>query len=211
MSKPEPLKMTPTCEAVIRHYAGDKNDTVKFMRLDVFQKAVTRCTRAGWLESTDVWPYTGVTELGRRAIQPEPRAGYRSAGERWVGVVHVDGRPLIECGHEHENRDMTTTGGGKAAVVCAREILDGARKPATADHVAGRMRTAWQRVNTGAGFVQPAGWLDRVKRAGADAAADYLRRVAIVREALPAEAPALVPVPAAAVETEIGDMPEWMM
>lgn len=52
---------------MIRYYAGDRNAT-DGMRLDVFQKATTRCTRAGWLKSTDEWPYTGVTPEGLHVV-----------------------------------------------------------------------------------------------------------------------------------------------
>lgn len=68
MAQPITLPMTPTCAAVIRHYAGDPLPA-RTMRLDVFQKAVTRCTRAGWLEDIDAWPYTGATATGRQAIE----------------------------------------------------------------------------------------------------------------------------------------------
>ncbi len=63
----EALKMTDTCAKVIRYFAGDRTATAG-MRGDVFGKAETRSRRAGWLESIDAWPHTGVTDAGREAI-----------------------------------------------------------------------------------------------------------------------------------------------
>jgi hypothetical protein len=61
------LKMTRTCETVIRRYAGEPTAGDE-MRSDVFLKAVNRCKRAGWLQDTQEWPYTGITEAGLIAI-----------------------------------------------------------------------------------------------------------------------------------------------
>ncbi len=139
------------------------------------------------------------------------RASYRRAGDKWAGVVRVGRAVLVDCGHEHDNRDMSTSA-GTAATVCAREILDGARRPATCDQIAERKRTAYARVRTGAGFVQPTGWLNGLKDSCARAAEDYRARVAVVRAALPEHdhypVPAIAPEPA---EAPVGDLPEWMM
>lgn len=73
---PQNLAMTPTCAAVVAHYAGNPTPAAT-MRLDVFQKAVTRCTQAGWLTGTDVWPYTAPTPAGLAAAgldTPAPAA-----------------------------------------------------------------------------------------------------------------------------------------
>lgn len=137
------------------------------------------------------------------------RVSYRRAddGERWVGVLREGRTIVVECGHEHDNRDVTTSG-SIGAQVCAGEILDGSRRPATADYVADRKRTAWQRINTGAGFVQPAGWLDKAKSACAESAADYLTRVAAVRAFRAAR---VRPARPETAEPVIGEMPDWML
>lgn len=137
------------------------------------------------------------------------RVSYRRAGDKWIGVLRDGGTVITECGHQHDNRDVTTSA-GKAARVCAAEILDGARRPATADYVAERKRISWQQLNTGAGFVHPAGWMDGVKQACAESAAGYLARVDLVRAALPADEPEPV-APTEPAEAEIGDMPDWML
>lgn len=141
------------------------------------------------------------------------RASYRRSGESgWTGVVRLGRMELVECGHTHANRDMTTAR-GEAATVCARMILRGAQLDATAQHRAAAIRTAWQRLTSAAGFAVPVSTIEKAKADAPKAAAAYLAKVAVVRAALaeqqaataPEEPPATTPAP------EIGEMPAWML
>lgn len=70
MATSKALKMTPTCAAVVGHYAGipAARAAVDRMRSDVFLKAQNRSKTAGWLQDIEEWPYTAVTEAGRAAV-----------------------------------------------------------------------------------------------------------------------------------------------
>jgi hypothetical protein len=168
------------------------------------------------------WAYGGRKEALRYLVvaadeltvhtPPHIRVSYRRDGERWVGVLRAGARVIVECGHPHENRDMTTAAGGESAKVCARAILRGAELPASAEDRADRQRRAWQRLTEGGGFAYPAGMVEKVQADCQVRADDYLTRVATVRDALrtyPTTAPkAPAPAPAAA---PIGEMPDWML
>nr|WP_221374513.1 hypothetical protein [Actinoplanes polyasparticus] len=96
---------------------------------------------------------------------------------RYIGVVRLDGKTLVECGHEHRNRDWS------GAVACARSIIDGARRPATATHVAGTFRTSWEGLTRGF-FTVPQSTIDQAKAEASASADAYLAAVEIVKEAL---------------------------
>jgi hypothetical protein len=140
------------------------------------------------------------------------RVSYRRDGDQWVGVLKDSANAtIVECGHTHTNRDMTTTTGGEAAQVCARMILLGARNQHTADSRARGYRTAWLSLTSTAGFAVPASVIEKVRAEGPARAAAYLARVDQVRQhrdlhttRQPAPAPAAEPA-------EVGDMPDWML
>lgn len=102
----------------------------------------------------------------------------------YVGLVKLGRTVIADCGHEHANRDWSTGVAGGSAKSCAESILDGARRPATAEHVAGRLRTAPIGLRPGAGFEHPAGTIEAAKAAAEKNAAGYLAAVAAVREHL---------------------------
>lgn len=109
------------------------------------------------------------------------RVSYRKDADRWVGVLKIGKTTLVECGHTHHNRDFSTSTYGEAAQVCARAILDGARRPATAEHRANQLRNAWLRLTTGAGFTFSDTVIEATKQAAAERASAYLILVEQVR------------------------------
>lgn len=139
------------------------------------------------------------------------RASYRKEGDQWVGVLKAGKTTVVECGHRHTNRDMSTAAGGEAAPVCARMILAGARNPATAAQTAQRYRTAYLALTTGAGFTHPADMIAKVKADGAARAAAYFDLVDQVRAhpEFTATAPGRLAAPATA-PAEVGEFPSWM-
>jgi hypothetical protein len=108
-------------------------------------------------------------------------------GRDWsyVGLVKLGRRVVAECGHLHANRDWSATVAGGSAKSCAESILDGARRPATAEHVAKRIRTAPLGLRPGAGFQHPAGTIEAAREIAEKNEASYLAAVAAVREHLP--------------------------
>lgn len=48
------------------------------------------------------------------------KIGTRRAGDRWMGVIRVNGKIVWECGHNHKNRDQSTVSSGQSASACAR-------------------------------------------------------------------------------------------
>lgn len=141
------------------------------------------------------------------------RVGTRRDGDDHVGVIR-DGRTVVvECGHAHTNRDMTTGANGRSARDCADRILRGARIPATAEHYRGEISRSWERLAWSGAFVHPQSVIAAAKVAAAAAADAYLLAVATVRAVLAVDAARPAPAPAVVepVEQEIGDMPAWML
>ncbi|MEU7591268.1 hypothetical protein AB0A95_33850 [Micromonospora sp. NPDC049230] len=117
-----------------------------------------------------------------RAQQARP--GSRRAGDRrFIGLVRRGRAVLVECGHEHTNRDWTTGANGISAVDCARRIIAGAARPATADRYATETRNRWLALTGQAGFVHSAATIEAAKATAAADAAAYLAAVAAVRDA----------------------------
>lgn len=144
------------------------------------------------------------------------RVSYRRDGDQWVGVLRASamsgaGAVLVECGHTHHNRDVTTMIGGEAAQVCARMILLGARNPNTAEARARGFRTAWLALTRTTGFMVPAGMAEKAQADGVVLADDYLARVDQVRRHrdLNTTRPAAKPSPAA--PAEVSEIPDWML
>lgn len=105
---------------------------------------------------------------------------------RYVGLVRYAGRrgvaPIItECGHEHTNRDWSTGAAGGSARDCARQIIAGARNPATAQDTARRLRNAPVGLANGAGFIAPVATLAGARATAEANAGSYLAAVAAVR------------------------------
>lgn len=138
------------------------------------------------------------------------RVSYQRADDQWTGVLRAGQTVLVECGHHHTNRDMTTSA-GTSAQSCARAILDGARNPNTAADRHHQLRTAWARILNGTGFTLPTVLIEEAKQASAANAAAYLALVDQVRQHpdLTTEAPK--PAPAAAEPAEVGEIPDWML
>lgn len=135
----------------------------------------------------------------------------RSNGNRWIGVLQVRGVLLVACGHTHHNRDVSTRAGGEAAQVCARMILEGARRPQTAEHRAAQLRNAWQSLTDGTGFTVPKTLIEQARRDCAANADAYLALVEEIRQQPDLHDTDQPRLPAApAVEQEIGELPAWM-
>lgn len=138
------------------------------------------------------------------------RAVDRSSGDRWIGVLQVRGVLLVACGHEHRNRDVSTGAGGEAAQVCARMILEGARRPQLAESRAAQLRNRWQSLTSGTGFAVPKTLIEQAKQDGAANADAYLALVDEVRTH-PELHDTDLPRPAAPEPAqEIGELPAWM-
>jgi hypothetical protein len=172
----------------------------------------------------DVCPITGLTSAERAALpdaeaapapakrRPTP-AGPRASTKRvaggadgrdwsYVGLVKLGRKVVAECGHLHANRDWPAGVAGGSAKSCAESILDGARRPATAEHTAKRIRTAPLGLRPAAGFQHPAGTIEAAREIAEKNEATYLAAVAAVREHLPTlEEPLPNTEPAAAGES----------
>jgi hypothetical protein len=142
------------------------------------------------------------------------RVSYRKDGDQWVGVLKDNANAtIVECGHAHTNRGITTKTGGEAATVCARMILAGARRPQLADSRADSLRNAWQSLTSGAGFQLPAGLVESAKQHCAENAAAYLALVDQVRTHPDLNTTTTPAVPAAPTPETVdtGDLPDWML
>jgi len=139
------------------------------------------------------------------------RADDRTQGDRWIGVLQSGGVAFVWCGHEHRNRDVSTQTNGEAAQVCARMILEGARRPALAEFRAEQIRNAWRSLASGAGFQHPASVIEGARSECAKRAGEYLALVDEVRQH--PELNDTVPRPTTHVSdpAEIGEMPDWML
>ncbi len=138
------------------------------------------------------------------------RAADRTTGDRWIGVLQHDGVAFIWCGHEHHNRDVSTQTNGEAAQVCARMILEGARRPQLAESRAEQLRNAWRSLARGGGFQHPASVIEGARSACAENAAAYLALVEETRQHPALNDTETTPTPAPAVPAEIGELPAWM-
>lgn len=132
-------------------------------------------------EAAERAAWDAVAAARRAARAEQPRPGSRRIGDRYAGVVRRGRATLAECGHEHTNRDWTTSANGTSATDCARAILAGAANPTTAEHHADRLRRSWERLTSGAGFSAPAATIEAAKVASSAAADSYLAAVATVR------------------------------
>lgn len=124
------------------------------------------------------------TPTGLRVSTRRVAGGVDGRDFAYVGLVKLGRRVVAECGHEHANRDWSATVAGGSAKSCAESILDGARRPATAEHVAKRIRTAPLGLRPAAGFEHPAGTIEAARAAAEKNTATYLAAVAAVREHL---------------------------
>lgn len=123
-------------------------------------------------------------ETATVAVAPEPAvfAGTRRLDEQqYVGVIRHNGRVVVECGHVHANRDASTRTNGRSARDCAAEILNGARKQATAEHYTTKRRNAWTNLSS---TVFTASTVATVKAGCAEDATAYTAAVAAVRALL---------------------------
>jgi hypothetical protein len=167
-------------------------------------------------------PAAAAPEAPAPAKRPAP-AGLRVSTRRvaggvdgrdfaYVGLVKLGRTVVAECGHEHANRDWAATVAGGSAKSCAESILDGARRPATAEHVARKIRTAPLGLRPAAGFQHPAGTIEAARAAAEKNEAGYLAAVATVREHLDTleeplpgtDTPTTPPAPPAATDAEDG-------
>jgi hypothetical protein len=57
---------------------------------------------------------------------PALTTGYRGTAAAWTGLVKLDGKVLVECGHTHFSRDA---GSRRSAVSCAQSLLLAAARP----------------------------------------------------------------------------------
>lgn len=152
--------------------------------------------------------------MSQRNPLPSLKTGFRRVRHAndtywWVGLVRCNGQVVVECGHEHFNRDTSTGTNGRSARDCAERIIRGAELDTAAQHHASQIRTAWQRRGN-------AGFEVRIPRAQLEAAANesadaYLTRVAAARAAGQAATQPATPAPPAAQPHEIGELPDWWL
>ena len=132
-------------------------------------------------------PAAANTAAARPAGGPRPGSrqvlGTDGRDFAYVGVVRLAGRALVECGHEHTNRDWPDGHGRPGATGCAREIIAGAARPATAEHHADRRARAWESLTRSTGFTAPASTIAAAKTTATADAAAYLAAVDTVRAA----------------------------
>lgn len=81
--------------------------------------------------------------------------GTRSNGSTYTGVIKAGRHILVDCGHEHDNRDMTGVR-GRSARDCIALLVKAATNTATADGLVHAAETAWQRLTGGFYFVPAA-------------------------------------------------------
>lgn len=131
----------------------------------------------------------------------------------YVGVLRVGRRVVLECGHRHRNRDVTTRVNGRSARSCVEDLVAAAGRPALADERARKIRDAWSDAPVG-GWQVTRAQLDRFRTGAASDAEEYLRRVERARELVAAHPAAPTRVAAAQParqEEVVGEMPEWML
>jgi hypothetical protein len=117
----------------------------------------------------------------RNRLRPGSRRvpGINDRDFRYVGVIRRADRIVVECGHEHTNRDWSTR--ENSAVDCARDIIAGAVNPDFAERTAQRRRRAWESLTRSTGFTAPASTITAARITAADDAQAYLAAVATVR------------------------------
>lgn len=128
----------------------------------------------------------------------------------YTGVLRHNGRIVVECGHQHTNRDVTSGINGRSASDCARDVLAGARNDHTARHNAQTMRNGWLKLTRG-GFVTSKTTIDKAKMHAAQRADAYGSAVAATRAFLAAHPDTTTTVVAPDEPQRIGDMPDWML
>jgi hypothetical protein len=72
------------------------------------------------------------------------RNGDQHDGFQYVGVLRIGRKVVAECGHLHQNRDVTTKSGGRSARDCIDRIVRAARHPDDAAELVTRTRNSWQ-------------------------------------------------------------------
>ncbi len=105
---------------------------------------------------------------------------------RYIGLIRRGRRgPIVaECGHEHTNRTDSTKPGGRSAVDCAYDVLEGAADPAIAEHVSMRWADRWQALTRGTGHTYTAETIAKTRAASAADAQAYLAAVEAARAAM---------------------------
>lgn len=56
-------------------------------------------------------------------VMSELTVGYKGHAGAWTGVVKLDGRVILDCGHTHQNRDH---GRARPATTCALRLVNAA-------------------------------------------------------------------------------------
>jgi hypothetical protein len=170
----------------------ETDDWAGFMGLDAPEVIAAQAANAA-READEAAALATAAAARKAARAAQPRAGSRQTGDRrFAGVVRVGRTVLVDCGHEHTNRDWTTGTGGRSAVDCAQRILAGAANPATADRYATETRNRWIALTSAAGHVHTAATIAAAKAAAAEDADAYLAAVATVRARTTSDAPALI-------------------
>ncbi|MCX5070768.1 hypothetical protein OOJ91_33530 [Micromonospora lupini] len=114
----------------------------------------TECGRPGCL----CW-MLGICEAPAAPPGPEPETpaatrpqylilvpGTQRDEDRYTGVVRLGRKVVVECGHRHTNRDMTTKTNGRSARDCADRLLRAAHRPAYAAEIITASRNAWMQM-----------------------------------------------------------------
>lgn len=138
------------------------------------------------------------------------RTGTAHDGYTYTGVLRHNGRAVVECGHQHTNRDMSSGANGRSAADCARDVLAGARNAHTAASNTAGFRDRWLKLTRG-GFVTPESVIDAARASAAQAADAYEAAVAATRAHLDQYPDMPTPVVAPDEPPVIGDLPEWML
>lgn len=148
---------------------------------DQTRQRIDQARQAG--ENADALRAAGVKPGTRRTT------GAGGRDYRYIGIVRVGRTVIVECGHEHANRDWPRSG-DPGATGCARDIIDGAANPALAERRATKRARAWENLTRSTGFTTPAGTIAAAKTTAAADAAAYLATVDTVRAALADALPA---------------------
>lgn len=88
-------------------------------------------------------------------------AGTQRDEDSYTGVVRLARKVIVECGHRHTNRDITTKANGRSARDCADRLLRAAHRPAYAEEVIAALRNAWMQMR--GPWATTAGQLQRAK------------------------------------------------
>jgi hypothetical protein len=104
--------------------------------------------------------------------------GNRRDDDRFVGVLRRGRAVVVECGHRHANRDVSTKANGVSASDCARELVQAALRPSVVEYRVEQIGAAWQRL--GRGFAAPASVIEAAKAKAPADVAEYRAKVAEV-------------------------------